>query len=306
MPHIDPALREHVASLCGTVLGETKPRPMGTCFFVQTANSTGQDFHYLVTAKHVVEQIRNAGGPGYVRMNKGHVGEYNKGVIDFPIPIDTGWLYHTDESVDLAVLPHELSAAMTKQQRGEVGESGEVVGRFLHLKLQSLKQARTLGFPWPPLECEQVMFIAMTTQFQGVKTNLPTFRMGHLALVTDEPIKGYYGLSQYYVIEAQVYPGNSGAPCLVELVDKQTRQGLWFNLGVVVFSYPSEEELKRVRDVQNAYYNLGLSLVVPIEKVVEIVDSEEEKARREKMNGPHPPGATISAGPDEDNGTTSS
>ena len=45
---------------------------------------------------------------------------------------------------------------------------------------------------------------------------------------------------------------------------------------MLVFSYPAEEELKKKGGVLNAYYNLGLSLVVPIEGLA-IVDSEEEK-----------------------------
>lgn len=290
MPYLNPQYKEHVASLCGTLIGETKPTPLGTCFFVQTANSTGRTFDYLVTAKHVVEELRKAGGPAFLRVNKGRFGEYNKGVLDIEIPVNAGWLYHEDASVDLAVLPKE-DTSESDIEHGQVDPY-----RFVLLQLHKLFHANTMGFRWPPLEGEDVMFIAMTTQFQGERTNLPTVRRGHLSLVTDEPIKGKYGPSQYYVIEAQVYPGNSGAPAWVELIDAQTKESGWFTLGVVVFSYPTQEELKKVSGVQNAYYNLGLSLVVPIEKVVEIVDSTEEKARRENMGGPHAPGVAISTG----------
>lgn len=304
MAFLNRQFKEHVASLCGTLIGETKPKPMGTCSFVQATNSTGRTFDYLITAKHVFEDMRNAGGPAYVRINKGRTGEYDKGIIDVPIPLKAGWLLHPDESVDLAVLPkeiirspHELSELI--EMEPHLAELDKIdTYRSLLLKLDTLVSAPSRGFAWPPLEGESVMFIAMTTQFQGEKANLPTVRMGHLALVTDEPIKGAYGRSQYYVIEAQVYPGNSGAPVWVELVDKE-RQGGWFTLGVVVYSYPALEELKKVPGRDEAYYNMGLSLVVPIEKVIEIVNSPEEKARRETIAGAHEQGTPISAGDDD-------
>jgi hypothetical protein len=292
MAYLNPRFKEHVASLCGTLAGETKLNPMGTCFFAQTVNSTGRTFEYLITAKHVVEGLRKAGGPAFLRINKGRVGEYNKGVIDVQIPIKDSWLYHADPSVDLAVLPYDPSQA-DKPQKVDTY-------RFLFLRWESLFAARAKAPMWPPAEAEPVMFVAMTTQFQGERANLPTVRRGHLSLVPMEPIKGAYGPSQYYVIEAQVYPGNSGAPVLVELTDAKTKVSGWYNLGVLVFSYPAEEELKKVKGVEGAYYNLGLSLVVPIEKLEEIVDSKEEKDRREKIKGPHPPGTAISAGDAED------
>lgn len=289
MPHINKQMKEHVASLCGTLAGATKPEPQGTCFFAQTVNSKGRSFDYLVTAKHVVDDLKTAGGSAYLRVNKGRSGEYGKGVRDVEIPIRTDWLYHRDKSVDLAVLPWKVppSSEIELQE----GDSYH----FVILKLHTLLDARTMGFEWPPGEGEQVMFIAMTTQFQGERANLPTARWGHLSLVPEEPIKGKYGPAQYYVIESQVYPGNSGAPVWVELVDKGTKESGWFNLGVLVFSYPSEEELKKVEGVKSAYYNLGLSLVVPIERVMEIVDSKEEKARRENQGGPHAPGVKRTA-----------
>jgi len=252
---------------------------MGTCSFVHTVNSTGRTFHYLVTAKHVVEGLSKAGGPAFLRINKGRVGEYNKGVIDVQIPINEGWLYHAEPDVDLAVLPNDATQTELKSLKVDTYH-------FLSLKLESLFTARAKAPMWPPGEAEPVIFIAMTTQFQGEEANLPTVRRGHLALVTDEPIKGEYGHSQYYVIEAQVYPGNSGAPVWVELTNAETKESGLYALGVLVFSYPAAEELMKVKSVENAYYNLGLSLVVPIEKLAAIVDSKDEKDRRESIKGP--------------------
>ena len=184
MAYLNQRFKEHVASLCGTLAGETQPRPMGTCFFIQTINSTGLAFDYLVTAKHVVEQLHNAGGPAYMRVNKGKVGEFNRGVLDLQIPTEKGWLYHSDPSVDLAVLPKYVpeAEAEVESQKGQTY-------RVLMLKWESLLASRAKAPMWPPGEAEAVMFVAMTTQFQGERANLPTVRRGHLSLVTKEPIK---------------------------------------------------------------------------------------------------------------------
>jgi hypothetical protein len=304
MPFINPDFKEHVASLCGTLAGDATPQPLGTCFFVCTTNSTGREFHYLVTARHVYDSLCKAGGPAYLRINKGKAGEYEKGVIDVPIPLKAGWLFHRNQAVDLAVLPREIvrdSAEMADLVEAEpvlALPSKQETYRYLWLNLDSLLRASSMGFPWPPIEGERVMFIAMTLQFQGVRSNLPTVRHGHLALVPKEHLRGYQQRrSRYYVIESQVYRGNSGAPVWVEMLDKDTRKAYWFMMGVLVFSYPEIEELDRMDGVDNAYYNLGLTLVTPIEEVIEIVNSREEQQRRESIKGPHAPGVALSAKP---------
>ncbi len=288
MPYLDPVYKQCVAPVCGTLVGAASPTVMGTCFFVKTTNSLGLQFDYIVTAKHVLDDINKAGGPAFVRFNKGRFGQLNKGTVDIPIP-RTGWLMHSDQSVDLAVLSTgasvneivDLTIFPRETPPLEDQASDEDYHQFANLGLEKLTHRELVG--WPPLEGEQIMFIAITTQFKGVRGNLPTLRMGHLALVTDELIDGWYGPSQYRVIEAQVYPGNSGAPCWVELVDATTGKSTWYVLGVVVFSYPALEELNKMRDTEDRYYNLGLTLVVPIEKVVEIVNSRQETAYRESV-----------------------
>jgi len=270
MPHIKPELKEHVGALCAKLPGADEPMYIGTCFFVQATNSMGRVFDYLVTAKHVAEGLKSAGGDACLRVNKGKVGQFNLGTMDLPIPTE-GWLFHADPRVDLALLPLGFEEAL---------QDGDKIFRFFKLKIDRLVDTRPSEMQWPPLEAEDVLFIAMTSQFQGMGGNLPTVRRGSIALVTDELLEGKYGPAQYYVIEGQVYPGNSGSPVWVYY------QGGLVMLGVLVFSYPTEEEIKKsLQGGIDVYHNFGLSLVVPIEKAVEIVHSKEETARREEKGG---------------------
>jgi hypothetical protein len=74
----------------------------GTTFLVHFRRDDGEDFGYLITAKHVIEAIRNnsVDGQVYVRVNTidGSVEEVGTNARD--------WLFHpTDPTTDVAALP---------------------------------------------------------------------------------------------------------------------------------------------------------------------------------------------------------
>jgi hypothetical protein len=102
---IPPRILEEVGFLSADFVnkGVKKRYEVGTCFFVTLedhARSVG--FGYLVTAKHVWEQLKHA-KPAYVRLNKHTVTAGQSGVTYLKLPND--WYFHDDPSVDLAVLP---------------------------------------------------------------------------------------------------------------------------------------------------------------------------------------------------------
>jgi Trypsin-like peptidase domain len=273
MASVPQVLKEHVAALCAKLPGSDLATFQGTCFFVQVANSQGRQFDYLVTAKHVRDALAKAGGGAYLRINRGHVGEFNQGIIDLAIPTE-GWLVHEDPNVDLAALEVAFPPSASEDSSGDVF-------RYLKVNLDTLGLLRPQEMRWPPLEGEDIFFIGMTSQFQGEATNLPTVRRGAIALVSDQPLVGMFGPSEYYVVEAQVYPGNSGSPVWVVYKDAGA------TLGVLAFAFPVEEEIRRsLEGGINVYHNFGLSLVVPIEKVTEMLNSDKERERREMVGGP--------------------
>jgi len=93
-----------------------------------------------------------------------------------------------------------------------------------------------------------------------------------------------YERSRYYVIESQIYPGNSGAPVWVSYAGPD---GNWtmFLLGVLSAGHPVNQALlapgpKGKETV--TYYNLGLCLVAPVERLVELMNSEDMNGLRLK------------------------
>lgn len=285
--YVPRELRKGVGFLCSALPGDEnlEPTPLGTCFFVLARNSLGQNTAYLVTAKHVLRELRGK-GKAWVRLDRGLPGDVPDGVTYVEVPLnEESWLEHGDESVDVAV--HRWTP------KGHAFEF-----HFLLLSPDNISDAidhlRKNGFNWPPLEAEDIVFIGMMRQFLGKQSNLPIVRRGSIALVTEERLNGEYGPSEYYVIESQIYPGNSGSPVFAIYGNIMTP------LGVLAFAYPTLEELKR-REVgsDEYYYNYGLALVTPIEKVMDVINSPQERDRRDQTVDPMMKGEAMSAGEPE-------
>jgi hypothetical protein len=287
--YLNREVRECVAFLCSRSKGDnvSEPTPEGTCFLLTAFGSDSRSYRYIVTAKHVLEGLTRK-GTIHLRLNSGKrtVGQPGTGVFYFELE-KTGWIFHPDPVVDLVVAPLE---AVVKP--GQTTHGGLLM---FDLPFDAIIQTPThlaaIGRQWPPLEAEEILFIGLMLQFQGVSMNLPIVRTGSIALITDDPIKGFYGPSKYHVINAQAYQGNSGAPVWVQYDDTL------YLLGVLAFAFPELEELRKMpgNEIQ-AFYNLGVSLVTPIERVVDIVNSDEEQRRRGEGTSRTKPGIPLSGG----------
>ena len=265
--YIRPVDKKIVGFVCVEPASGATPNPVGTCFFVMWKNAVGEDFAYIVTAKHVVDGLQDFERVS-MRVDSGITPDIPSGVLAIPVTTDPNpWMFHPDASVDVAVLPWRPLS---------YGGRFHSVPLFLQQLNDLIPRVQAAGMHWPPLEGEDVLFLGLTTKFPGTTRNLPIVRRGSIALVTDELLPGTYGPSHHYVIQAQAYPGNSGSSVFVAAGNTLVP---W---GVLTFSYPAREELRRVKDEENAYYNLGLSLVTPIEKVVDILTSEKERERRDR------------------------
>lgn len=288
--YVRRAQREKAVFLCGGTKGDTAgdPVPSGTGFLLTTLGNQNRRFDYLVTAKHVFEGLHKRAEAMYLRVNAGDRSDAlrpGEGVTYLKLE-KTGWLFHDDPTVDVVVGPLDLVL------RPDVNQG---VGTFT-TRMDSLEGileapaylAKQSDCPWPPYEGEDVIFIGLITHFDGQETNLPVVRKGNVGLITNEPIKGPYGKSQYHVINAQSYPGNSGAPvwAYYERADDGTGLHSFYYLGVLSSGYPELEELRKARNTESGYYNLGVSLVTPIEKVVEILNSPKERKRRDRAGDP--------------------
>jgi hypothetical protein len=141
--------------------------------------------------------------------------------------------------------------------------------------------------PWPPYEGEDVVFVGMLLQVPGQQLNLPIVRKGTVGIVTEERIKHpRYGMGNYHVINLQTYPGNSGGPVWVhyDRADDGTGNHSLYYLGIVAVGFAEIEEMRKLPNTDADYYvNLGVSLVTPIERILEIMNDPKEAARRESF-----------------------
>lgn len=239
-------------------------KPAGTCFFV-LQDTGSRKSHYIVTAKHVLDEMRDGDGETFVRVNR-----QGSGVLSIPLD-DSAWVLHPE--VDLAVYDGfpDVAAADPKA-------IVEIAALTLDLISSVEQQAKKIKKGWPPEETEQVFFIGLMLSYQGDGRNYPVVRMGHVALNTDEPIDLESGLSRYRIIESQCYPGNSGAPVWAYLENRRGGYKSIF-LGVLTLGFQSEPETVGIVKI----VNYGISAVVPGEYLAEmIMDLEKEKDQQPK------------------------
>ncbi len=280
----------------------SEPVAIGTGFLLRSDLPGDEPANYLVTAKHVLEGLTRVPGRLLLRLNVGDRTDARRpgeGVAYIEIE-RTGWLFHEDETVDAVAGPldkiirtnrlfgHAGPVDVNQGDRLKVSMRLDVVSEILDAPAYLAKQQ---DCPWPPFEGEDIIFIGLMVHFQGEETNLPLIRRGSIALVTDELIKGPYGPSKYHVINAQIYPGNSGSPVWVYLPRADDGTGLhsFYYLGLLSPGYPQLEELRAMPQTPNGYYNLGTGLVTPIEKVLEILNSPQETTRRRERRAPTAP-----------------
>jgi len=260
--------KDCVGFLFGALPGQDEPDPQGTCFFVDWWEDDKAHGPYLVTAKHVLRDLRN-GDKGFLRVTNPEGGTET---IELDLSPDQ-WMIHDDNSVDLAV-------QHWTRERWQGHPSDLVHWPLTSLMLPGIQHLRadqpmgTVAF-----EGDDAVFVGLMRDFPGVKKNLPMLRNGMIGLVPDEPIHGGYGASEYIVLNAQSYKGNSGAPVFLYW-------GSFFLIGVLTHAFYEEAD-RAVREGRaERHYNLGVSLVTPIPKVEDILNSDKEKTRRSRSARP--------------------
>ena len=265
---LDSSVKLSVGFLYTDDVGEKKP--FGSCFFIFANTRHHGEVFYLVTAKHVLRQMRTAMGQMYVRLNR----KGKQGVYYHPLPRD-GWHEHDDDSVDAVVLQVD--------PRTEEGKDAELLAIDLNAVLETpdIVLKNEPGHDWPPREGEEICIVALFLQHPGRERNHPVFRFGHICLMSDERLDGEYGPSEYHLIESQVYRGHSGAPVFVHYGGLQM-----YLFGVLAAAYRTEEEIFSRPGRTETYYNLGISKVVPIQKVMDILNQEDLKRYREEEGAP--------------------
>lgn len=233
---------------------------IGTAFIIAEAVGN-KGVIYLVTCRHVVQESLNNGNQIYLRLNR----EDGKGV--YHVPLKGEWKFHpSDKEKDPTDITNENLVDLAVFRL--VDEPYPVPLVFGYHELANLLSVTITGGELK--EGEPVLSIGLFKTHPGHLRNLPIARFGHISLVTQELIPGvapWLGLSEYYLSELKIYRGMSGAP--VYTLRMLGNQKIWVLLGVAAGYYNEQEEKKE------PFGHYGISLIVPVQKLVEIIYGDE-------------------------------
>lgn len=249
----------------------------GTAFFVgiESESRPGVDHGYLVTAKHCVERAKRQGSL-LLRLNR-HDGNHVATSSETDSLPDS-WVYHDDEANDVAVLyfappPSEFLFVITKR---ESMATPDVIAE------------EQLGIG------DDLAVVGLFTKRSGKTVNRPIVRSGIISSMPDEPLQDRDSGLNYdgYLAEVRSIGGLSGSPVWTVISpgrfvgDRVERHRLHFYLlGLIRGHWPKEEfEIGDVLDDERESLNTGIAIVTPIQKVLDILDSEEMRKERRKVD----------------------
>jgi len=246
---------------------------------------------YLVTAAHVIEEVKKNLPPGdyRVRIRVNRKTEGQDPWIDTPLP---SWKTHPDPAVDLAVLKIGLDKTLDHfawPTEGFVSaQSIEDDGRQIELG----DELFCAGLFWP---------------HKGERKNIPIVRMANVAALRGEPVLNRDGhLMDAYLVESRSIGGLSGSPVFIDVLTAKAafvgkhaylkgKDSFKFRLIGVMhghFDWPDVEPDAVADDGKEEIgVNMGIAIVVPAEKIMEVLEQfmkeeeqEAERAREKKRS----------------------
>jgi len=267
-------VRKCVAFACIRTLAGTIP--IGTAFLVAVPFATGNSvFLYFVTAKHVILGAKEQSPDGflYLRVNL-RIG----GTLEMRTTLKA-WLFHpTDESADVAVIPFALDPEVRDKF-----DSKALPINMCATEAIIAKEAIGIG--------DNVFLTGLFTARTGQKRNIPILRLGSIAAMPEEPVRTMFGDTEAYLIEVRSIGGLSGSPVFVHLGllrerengglemysgtdGLRTTSGPYYLLGLVHGHWDSgdSEEDMIAKDARGESINLGIAIVVPATKILEVIN----------------------------------
>lgn len=239
--------------------------PGGTGFLLEYGAAL-----YLVTAKHVAENLRE--DPFVIRANRVE-GQAHSFHIDIYMEGDgrVRWFGHEKESIDLAIIPFPVDVERERLQAAVI--HGDHMVR--------------LERPMRDAGCgDMCHVIGLFSHRPGVKRNMPVVHTGHIAAMCDSeeliPVTAN-GKTKYvegYLVELSNLGGLSGAPVVV-------RNGIQLNIPVegrgqrTITTYTDELRLLGVwqgswnRAAVGAKADtVAMGIVTPAHRLLELLESE--------------------------------
>ena len=251
---------------------ETNSFPIGTGFFVAIPAKADPkvSFAYLVTAKHVLFDT-NGHLPSHIaiRMNATATNEaFCNLQVFFTGPEASQVFIHPDKSVDVAVIPLFFDFKRANITGNPVKQLAERES-FRHFSIR---------------EGDEMFFLGLFTPFIGSKQNIPIYRFGRLAMLSEERIPfGQQDDEDLLLMETQVFGGNSGAPCFFYFDERRAPGDAKVILAGVVKGYFqdwSEVRFVNTKQTPISSEHVGISAVIPAYYILDILQCEGLQASR--------------------------
>ena len=251
-------------------------RLAGTTFFVsrEIPELPGKTFAYAVTAAHVLRQISDKGlDAAFLRLNI-----RGSGATWFRTEIQEWQFDRADPTVDVAVARFLI----------ETGKMDHLCFPLEARLTDSIEKGYGIGVG------DEVFLSGLFWPHHGKKQNIPIIRAGNIAAMPQEKISTSVGEIEGYLVEARSIGGLSGSPVFVHIGHGMRGNTLnaggqrFFLMGLMHGHFDSKllaqdatndaAELLRVETV-----NMGIGIVVPIERVMEIIRKNLEPSEKEEV-----------------------
>lgn len=169
----------------------------GTAFVIEHSHAGGSTT-FIVTNRHVVENVRR-GGLVFTQKHKGQpiIGQrFQLNIDDFP----HAWFLHPDADIDLAIVP------MRPLEQAAHDQGVELYYHAIDSRLApDAAQLRALD------ALEEILFIGYPSGVWDQTNLMPILRRG----TTATPMLLDFEGRKEFLIDAAVYPGSSGSPVFV-------------------------------------------------------------------------------------------
>jgi hypothetical protein len=187
--------------------------------------------------------------------------------------MEARWCFHPDRTVDIAVMPLDVPSSFA-------GSALSVERLFDPEKDPKILAEMGAGDP--------ICVIGLFHLHHGAKANLPIVHSGNVAMLPgDELIPVGGKLVEGYLVQTNAISGCSGSPVFVApwtglnvgktiigLSDRAVLMGIWSSSWKV-----QQSEIVAVRtdedDLQRTAAPLGIGVVVPVKKLLDILASEQ-------------------------------
>jgi hypothetical protein len=251
----------------------------GSAFVVSVPYDEHSGCLHLVTAKHVAVKLQN--GEAAIAMN---------GKDGLPLWMKNGnqtpWFFHpTDPTVDVAVLP------MASLRLREYDYQDISINLFATQE-RIAEYGIGLG--------DEIINIGLFTPFVGASRFTPIVRTGTIAMMPEGRLPHpVYGSVEAYLAEGRSIGGLSGSPVFVRdtlhmpvmtkdgVPAQMSALGTFHLLGLMLGHWDAPPDFS---EPGGRSINMGISIVVPAYKILEVLFSDELIAlRQEAFNRGFPP-----------------